>query len=77
MSELEGRIKQVVKKVLDVSEALIIPEAKIAEDLGADSLDRIELVMAFEDEFQLEIPDVDAEKLGTIKDVIDYLQERI
>lgn len=76
MSELEARIKQVVKKVLDVSDNQVTPLAQIAVDLGADSLDQIELVMAFEEEFNLEIPDEDADKLKTIGDIWEYLQKR-
>jgi acyl carrier protein len=77
MTDLETRVKQVIIKILDVSEDQLTPKAKIGEDLGADSLSQIEIIMAFEDEFEIEIPDEEAEKIITINDAIEYLQKRI
>ena len=74
MSTLE-RVKKVVVEQLSVEEALITPEASFTTDLGADSLDIVELVMAFEEEFGCEIPDKAAEKILTVKDAIDYLSK--
>jgi len=71
----EKRIKEIIVEQLGVDEAQITPEASFIDDLGADSLDTVELVMAFEEEFNIEIPDEDAEKIRTVQDVIDYLKE--
>jgi acyl carrier protein len=71
---LKERVKEIVVKNLNVREDQVVDEARFSEDLGADSLDTVELVMALEEDFKCEIPDTDAEKLRTIKDVIDYLQ---
>ena len=70
---LEERIKQIIVDNLNVKAEQITPEAKFIEDLGADSLDTVELVMALEEEFGNEIPDEDAEKILTIKDAIDFI----
>jgi len=77
MADLEARIKQVIMKILGVSENQLTPKARIGEDLGADSLSQIEIIMAFEDEFGIEIPDEEAEKIITVNDAIEYLQKRI
>jgi acyl carrier protein len=69
----EERIKEIIMEQLGVDEDQITPEASFVDDLGADSLDTVELVMAFEEEFNVEIPDEDAEKIRTVQDVIDYL----
>lgn len=69
----EERIKEIIMEQLGVDEDQITPEASFIDDLGADSLDTVELVMAFEEEFNIEIPDEDAEKIRTVQDVIDYL----
>lgn len=68
------RVKQIILEKLEVREKEIVLEAKFVDDLGADSLDVIELVMSFEDEFKLEISDDDAERLLTVGDVVDYIQ---
>jgi acyl carrier protein len=73
---LKERVKEIVVKNLNVREDQVVDEARFSEDLGADSLDTVELVMALEEDFKCEIPDTDAEKLRTIKDVIDYLQKQ-
>jgi acyl carrier protein len=69
----EEKVKQIVIEQLGVDEAEVTPNASFVDDLGADSLDTVELVMAFEEAFDLEIPDEDAEKIRTVKDAIDYI----
>ena len=71
------RLYKAVASVLDIDESTITPESKFAEDLGADSLDIVELVMALEEEFDIEIPDADAEKVVTVGDVVDYIKENV
>ena len=73
----EERIKEIIVEQLGVEEDQITPDASFIDDLGADSLDTVELVMAFEEEFDIEIPDEDAEKIRTVKDVISYLNEHL
>jgi acyl carrier protein len=70
------RVKKVVVDQLDVSEEEVTPTASFVEDLGADSLDVVELIMAFEEEFQIEIPDEDAEKISTVSDAVSYIDEK-
>ena len=72
---IEGRIKEIIVEQLGVKPEQITPEAKFIEDLGADSLDTVELVMALEEEFGNEIPDEDAEKLISVGDVIRFIEE--
>ncbi len=74
---IEERIKEIIADQLGVETEKITPEAKFVEDLGADSLDIVELIMAFEEEFGIEIPDEDAEKIQTVGDVINYLKEKV
>ena len=71
----ENKVKEIIAKELEVDVKQLQPEAKFIEDLGADSLDTVELVMAFEEEFDLEIPDEDAEKITTVGDAISYIKE--
>lgn len=71
---IEPRIKKIIEEQLGVEGDRIKPEASFIDDLGADSLDIVELVMAMEEEFDIEIPDEDAEKLRTVSDVTKYLQ---
>ena len=71
----EDRVKEIIAKELEVDSKQLAPEAKFIEDLGADSLDIVELVMALEEEFGLDIPDEDADKLKTVGDALKYLQE--
>ena len=71
----EDRVKEIIAKELEVDAKQPAPEAKFIEDLGADSLDIVELVMALEEEFGLDIPDEDADKLKTVGDALKYLQE--
>ncbi|MBW3625047.1 MAG: acyl carrier protein [Armatimonadetes bacterium] len=70
------RVKKVVAEQLQVDPEQITPEASFIEDLGADSLDVVELVMALEEEFDVEIPDEDAEKLGTVGAAVDYINQK-
>ena len=74
MSSVADKVKKIVVEQLGVSEDQVTPEAKFIEDLGADSLDHVELVMALEEEFGSEIPDEDAEKLTTVGDAIKYVE---
>jgi acyl carrier protein len=73
---LEDKVKDIIVEQLGVNKDQVTPEASFIEDLGADSLDTVELVMAFEEEFGAEIPDEDAEKLTTVGAVITYLKEK-
>ncbi len=77
MSEIESKVKQIIAEKLGVSEDKVTATASFVDDLGADSLDQVELIMAFEDAFEIEIPDEDAEKLRTVKDSLDYLQKKL
>jgi acyl carrier protein len=72
---VEERVKAIIVEQLGVEENDVTPAAKFIEDLGADSLDTVELVMAFEEEFDIEIPDEDAEKITTVGDAISYIKE--
>ncbi len=72
---VEERVKEIICEQLGVEEEEVTPNAKFIEDLGADSLDTVELVMAFEEEFELEIPDEDAEKIVTVGDAIQYIKD--
>ena len=73
MASVEDRVKGLVAERLGVSDDQVIPEASFTEDLNADSLDIVELVMAIEKEFDLEIPDDEAEKIATVQNAIDYI----
>lgn len=73
MSDIESKVKDIIVEQLGVSADQVKPEAKFIEDLGADSLDTVELVMAFEEEFGIEVPDEDAEKLQSVSDVVTYV----
>ena len=72
---IEAKVKEIIVDQLSVSADQVTPEAKFIEDLGADSLDTVELVMAFEEEFGIEVPDEDAEKLQSVKDVVEYIEQ--
>ncbi len=74
---VEQRVKEIIVEQLSVSEEEVVPEASFVDDLGADSLDLVELIMVMEEKFEQEIPDEDAEKLQTVKDAIDYIKERV
>lgn len=73
-SSVESRVKEIVCEQLGVSDEEVNPEASFIEDLGADSLDIVELVMALEEEYEMEISDEDAEKIKTVNDVIQYIE---
>ncbi len=75
MSSIDERVSDLVVEQLGVSQDQVTPEASFIDDLGADSLDTVELVMAFEEEFGIDIPDEDAEKIVTVSDAIKYLDE--
>jgi acyl carrier protein len=75
MSDIAERVKKIVVEHLGVDEAKVNENASFVDDLGADSLDTVELVMAFEEEFGVEIPDDAAEKILTVKDAVAYIQE--
>lgn len=73
MASVEEKVKQIIVEQLGVDEGEVTANASFVDDLGADSLDTVELVMAFEEAFDMEIPDEDAEKIRTVKDAVDYI----
>lgn len=75
--DVEAKVKEIIIDKLGVEASQITPEASFTNDLGADSLDIVELVMGFESAFQVSIPDEDAEKIGTVGDAINYLKEKV
>lgn len=77
MENIEQKVKEIIADRLGVDPDEITPEASFVEDLGADSLDTVELVMALEEEFGIEIPDEDAEKIQTVGDAIEYIQKHL
>jgi acyl carrier protein len=77
MSELEGKVKDIIAEELGVEREKLTADASFMEDLGADSLDTVELVMAFEKEFDIDIPDEEAEKLRTVGDALKYLHDKM
>jgi acyl carrier protein len=76
MSDISDKLKKIVVEHLGVDESKVTPEASFIDDLGADSLDTVELVMAFEEAFSVEIPEDAAEKISTVKDAIDYIEKQ-
>ncbi|CUQ65233.1 MAG: acyl carrier protein [Nitrospira sp.] len=76
MATVEERVKKIIAEQLGVEEDEVTPEASFVEDLGADSLDTVELVMALEEEFSIEIPDEDAEKILTVGKALEYIKEK-
>ncbi len=74
---IEMRVKQIIVEQLGVDEGEVVANASFVDDLGADSLDLVELIMAFEEEFGFEIPDDDAEKLLTVRDAINYIEMNV
>ena len=77
MSDIAARVKAIIVDKLGVDENEVTPEASFTNDLGADSLDTVELVMALEDEFEMEIPDEQAEKITTVQQAIDYAKANV
>ena len=75
MAVIDEKVKQIVIEQLGVEEGEVTPTASFVDDLGADSLDRVELVMAFEEAFNLEIPDEDAEKIQSVRDAYNYIDQ--
>ncbi len=75
--EILEKVKNIIVEQLGVTEANVTLEASFIDDLGADSLDIVELIMAIEEEFDIEIPDADAEKVVTVGDVVDYIKENV
>ena len=75
--EIFEKIKNIIVEQLQVSETAITEDASFIDDLGADSLDIVELIMALEEEFDIEIPDTDAEKVVTVGDVVNYIKENV
>ncbi|MBV9110183.1 MAG: acyl carrier protein [Gemmatimonadetes bacterium] len=75
MADIEAKVKDIIINELGVEPEKVTPDASFVEDLGADSLDTVELVMAFEEEFGMEIPDEEAEKLQTVRDAVNYIQQ--
>ena len=76
MSEVETQVKQIVVDHLGIDESKVTPESKFIDDLGADSLDTVELVMAFEEKFVIEIPDDAAETIQTVQNAIDFIEKK-
>jgi len=74
---IEKRVKEIIVEQLGVNESEVTPEAKFVDDLGADSLDLVELVMALEEEYSIEITDEEAEKILTVRDAIEYIQAHV
>lgn len=75
MASVDEKVKQIIVEQLGVDEAEVTANASFVDDLGADSLDTVELVMAFEEAFDIEIPDEDAEKIRTVQDAVDYISK--
>lgn len=75
MASIEEKIIEIICEQLDVSKEDVVLEASFVDDLGADSLDQVELIMAMEEEFDVSIPDEDAETIATVKDAIDYIRK--
>ncbi len=75
-NDIEAKVRSIIVEKLGVDESDITPEASFTNDLGADSLDTVELIMEFEKEFDLTIPDEDAEKIATVGEAVSYLQEK-
>ena len=73
--EIFNKVKEIIVEQLGVAETAVVPEASFIDDLGADSLDIVELIMALEEEFEIEIPDSDAEKVVTVNDVVEYIKD--
>lgn len=77
MADIIERVKKIIIEQLDVAEEDVVPTASFVDDLGADSLDQVELIMAMEEEFNVSISDEDAEKIATVQDAIDYIEKAL
>ena len=77
MSDVENRVKKIICEQLDVSEEDVVSKASFVDDLGADSLDQVELIMAMEEEFDISISDEDAENISIVQDTIDYITKAL
>jgi len=77
MSDVEEKVIKMICEQLDVPEEDVVPKASFVDDLGADSLDQVELIMAMEEEFDISIPDEDAENIGTVQNAIDYIKKAL
>ncbi len=77
MADVEAKVKELIAEQLNIDVEAVKPEASFIDDLGADSLDTVELIMAFEEEFDIEIPDEEAEKIKTVGDAIKHIQEMV
>ncbi len=75
MPGVQDKVKQIIVDQLSVEDSEVTPNASFVDDLGADSLDRVELIMAFEEAFDVEIPDDEAEKIRTVQDAVDYIEK--
>jgi acyl carrier protein len=75
--DIEAKVKEIIVQQLGVDESKVTLDASFVDDLGADSLDTVELVMAFEEEFNVEIPDEAAEKISTVRDAVEYLKQHL
>jgi len=77
MADVDAKVKEIIAEQLNIDEAEVKPEASFIDDLGADSLDTVELIMAFEEEFDLEIPDEEAEKIKTVQDAVEHIKKHV
>lgn len=77
MASAEEKIKEIIAEQLGVNKEEVKPESSFVDDLGADSLDTVEIVMALEEEFGIEIPDEDAEKMSTVKEAVSYIEDKV
>ncbi|GAC1644173.1 MAG: acyl carrier protein [Acidobacteriaceae bacterium] len=75
MAAVQDKVKQIIIEQLNVEDNEVTPNASFVDDLGADSLDRVELIMAFEEAFDIEIPDEEAEKIKTVQDAVSYIEK--
>ena len=77
MSDIQEKVKEIICEQLDVEAEAVVPEASFVDDLGADSLDQVELIMAIEEEFDVSIPDEDAEKIVKVSDAVEYIEKAL
>ena len=77
MAEIEEKVRKIICEQLNVAEKDVVPEASFVDDLGADSLDQVELIMAMEEEFDVSISDEEAEKIMTVQDAVDYIKKAL